>query len=468
MAAKPELLFVAPILPAPAGNGLAMRAGMFLDALAQDHAVTLLVIPVAGVLSVRRKACPGPDPGPESIVAAVLSSFRREAESIAASDHMTDFVGARTRRVVTIALERAVDPLWTLIARITDPDARALAFTSYPRPAPCRFATEAYRADAAAAIGSLRFDVVHVMRSYMAPYADPFIASASATAAPRSSLDLDDNEAATHRRLAALSQQRGDPRDARMLTAEAKNYERHEAEWLPRFGRVFTCTDAHAAQVVTAHPGTRVAVVPNTIVLPPTLSRPARATGRHLLFVGNMSYLPNVDGIAAFVRDVLPELRARLGNDVVLRIAGSAPVPEIRELASRPGVELVADPPDLAPHYAWADVAVVPLSAGGGTRIKLIEAFAHGVPVVATTVGAEGVDALNGAHVLIADSTAAFVEACAELLADPTRAARIAGAARRLVEMRYSHAEGVRAIRAALEADRSGQTSPRARPRGGT
>jgi glycosyltransferase involved in cell wall biosynthesis len=171
------------------------------------------------------------------------------------------------------------------------------------------------------------------------------------------------------------------------------------------------------------------------------------------LFVGNLSYLPNVDGIAAFVRDVFFELRAQLGDGVLLRIAGSAPVAEIKELALRPGVELVADPPGLAPHYAWADLAVVPLAAGGGTRIKLLEAFAHGVPVVATTVGAEGVDALHGTHVLIADSPAAFVDACTELLADPTRAARIADAARRLVETHYNRAEGVRAIRAALAND---------------
>jgi glycosyltransferase involved in cell wall biosynthesis len=107
----------------------------------------------------------------------------------------------------------------------------------------------------------------------------------------------------------------------------------------------------------------------------------------------------------------------------------------------------VADPPVLAPHYAWADLAVVPLSAGGGTRIKLIEAFAHGVPVVATTIGAEGIDVVDGVNAVIADSPGAFVEACTGLLADNARAASLADAARHLVERRYSHAEAVRAIR---------------------
>jgi glycosyltransferase involved in cell wall biosynthesis len=93
---------------------------------------------------------------------------------------------------------------------------------------------------------------------------------------------------------------------------------------------------------------------------------------------------------------------------------------------------------------------VIPLAAGGGTRIKLLEAFAHGVPVVATTVGVEGVDARHGTHLLVADAPAAFAEACSLLLEDRERAARLAAAARGLVETRYAHALGVRIIREAL------------------
>jgi glycosyltransferase involved in cell wall biosynthesis len=179
-----------------------------------------------------------------------------------------------------------------------------------------------------------------------------------------------------------------------------------------------------------------------------------RNVKRHLLFVGNLSYVPNVDGVAGFVRDVLPPLRARFGDDVVLRIAGSAPVAEVVALASLPGVELIVDPADLAPHYGWADLAVIPLTAGGGTRIKLIEAFAQGVPVVATTVGTEGIDARHGTHLLIADEPTAFAEACSLLLSDMGEAERLAAAARSLVETRYAHTLGVRIIREALEPKR--------------
>jgi glycosyltransferase involved in cell wall biosynthesis len=123
---------------------------------------------------------------------------------------------------------------------------------------------------------------------------------------------------------------------------------------------------------------------------------------------------------------------------------------EVIALARLPGVELLADPADLAESYAWADLAVVPLAAGGGTRNKLLEAFAHGVPVVATSIGAEGIAAVHGVHLLIAAAPAAFTDACATLLADPALAMRLADSARALVEARFAHAHGVRRIRDAF------------------
>jgi glycosyltransferase involved in cell wall biosynthesis len=231
-------------------------------------------------------------------------------------------------------------------------------------------------------------------------------------------------------------------------------YERHDAAWLPRFDRLIACTDAHERRLAAAYPQSRRAIVANSVALPQKGDRERHDirddADKHLLFVGNLSYRPNIDGIIGFVRDVLPRLHARFGNRVVLRIAGSVPVREIVALASAPGVELIADLPDLAAIYAWTDLAIIPLDAGGGTRIKLLEAFAHGVPVVATTVGAEGVYAQHETHLLIADGEIAFADACSLLLANREYANRLASKARDLVEARYSHDVGVRAIREAL------------------
>jgi glycosyltransferase involved in cell wall biosynthesis len=406
---RPRLLFVTPIMPAASGNGLAIRAGVFLDALAQDYEVTLLHVPVSG----------------------------------AAPRNVPAFVAARARRVLSTPLDGALDPLWSLLGRIADPDARAAALTSYPRPAPCRWATAAWASTTAAMLGDATFDHVHVMRSYLAPYAERFLAG------PATSLDLDDDESSTHLRLAESARQRGDEPEARRLTAESSKFVRHEAAWLPRFGTLIACTDAHGDRLARRISGCRVAIVPNTVALPPMPPMRPHAH-RHLLFVGNLSYRPNVDGICGFARDVLPRLHALSGPRIVLRIAGSTPHAEVKALTALAGVELLADPPDLAPSYAWANLAVIPLAAGGGTRIKLLEAFAYGVPVVATSIGAEGIDARHGTHLLIADTPADFSDACARLLADPAAARALAGAARSLVETHYAHAEGVRRIRSAL------------------
>ncbi len=411
------MLFVAPILPATTGNGLAMRAGVFLDALARDFSVTLLVVPVAG----------------------------------GAEGALPRYVVARTVRVISVSLAEKLDPLWELISRVREPDARADAMIEYPRPALCRYATTPCLSAAAAALAGERFAAIHVMRSYLAPYAAPFLPSGARADFPSTSLDLDDDEAETHRRLAALHDEARAPHDARIARAEALKYERHEVLWLPRFRRVLTCTAAHAGKITGAFPACRTAVVPNTVALPVLEPRRHRR-GKHILFVGNLSYPPNVHGIRGFANDVMPSLRASFGASVALRVAGSAPAPELATLAAAGALELVADPADLAPHYAWADLAVVPLDAGGGTRIKLLEAFAHSVPVVASTIGAEGVEAEDGVHLLLADTPPSFADACARVLADDSLAARLAGNARRRVEARYSHAAGEHAIRDAFAA----------------
>ena len=412
-AARRRLLFVTPILPAASGNGLAMRAGVFLDALAQDFAVTLLVVPVAG---------------------GGLSPPSR-------------FGADRAARIVTIALDDNVDPLWALMARIADPRARAAAFASHPQPAPCRHASARCRSAIGAALAGERYDVIHVMRSYMTPYAEAFLAGEGT--APRASLDLDDDEALALGRIAVLAEGAGRFDEARSFAAEAAKYQRFEPQWLPRFRLLIAANDAHARKLAAGYPDATVMAIANTVApCPPRVHRQGAAT--RVLFVGNLSYPPNVDGIRGFAADVLPRLRAQRGETIALRIAGSSPAAEVTALARIPGVEVIADPEDLAGCYAWADLAVVPLAAGGGTRIKLLEAFAHGVPVVATSIGAEGIAAVHGIHLLLADAPAAFAEACARLLADHALATRLTDAARALVEARYAHAHGVRAIRAAF------------------
>jgi glycosyltransferase involved in cell wall biosynthesis len=133
-----------------------------------------------------------------------------------------------------------------------------------------------------------------------------------------------------------------------------------------------------------------------------------------LLFVGNMSYVPNIDAVTWLCRQVLPRL-----SGVTTAIVGRQPPPEVRALASE-RVTVAADVADVTPWYSRTRIAVAPLFSGGGTRIKVLEAFAHQRPVVATTIGAEGLGLSgDGGPILVADEPSAFAAACRRLLGDP-------------------------------------------------
>ncbi|MGC8919134.1 glycosyltransferase family 4 protein [Streptomyces sp. PG2] len=153
-----------------------------------------------------------------------------------------------------------------------------------------------------------------------------------------------------------------------------------------------------------------------------------------MLFQGSFDWPPNADAAAWLTREVLPRLHARVpGARVVL--AGK-PAPEVAALAG-PCVEVTGMVPSMAPYLRAADLVVVPLRVGSGTRIKILEAFAHGVPVVSTTIGAEGLDVVAGEHLALADGAEGLALACAELLTDRARRAALAAAGGRLHAARH-------------------------------
>lgn len=157
-----------------------------------------------------------------------------------------------------------------------------------------------------------------------------------------------------------------------------------------------------------------------------------------LVFAGSMDWMPNIDGAAWFVSDVLPLLRRRY-PECSLALAGRSPGPAVQALGQAdPRIRVTGTVPDIRPWMWGSRVSIVPLRVGGGTRLKIYEAMAAGVPVVSTTVGAEGLDYTDGEDILIADTPERFAEACARLLADSELAARIAANARHLVASRFS------------------------------
>jgi glycosyltransferase involved in cell wall biosynthesis len=164
-------------------------------------------------------------------------------------------------------------------------------------------------------------------------------------------------------------------------------------------------------------------------------SSPRRPEPGLIGFLGSMDWMPNIECVHHFVRDIFPAILARCPQSRLL-VIGRDPAPSLRRLASEnERVILTGTVDDVRPHLDRCEVLVVPLRSGGGTRIKIFEAMAQGVPVVSTTIGAEGLPVTDGEAILIADEPSAFAGAVVGLLESPERRERIATRAReRVVE----------------------------------
>jgi sugar transferase (PEP-CTERM/EpsH1 system associated) len=157
-----------------------------------------------------------------------------------------------------------------------------------------------------------------------------------------------------------------------------------------------------------------------------------------LVFTGAMDWLPNVDAILYFARDILPLIRRQI-PDVTITVAGRLPSPRLLALAhADKHIRVTGSVDDIRPYIAKASVYVVPLRIGGGTRLKIFEAMAMGKATVSTTIGAEGLPVTDGKEILIADSPESFAHAVVSLLCQPEQRRQLGLSARRLVEQKYS------------------------------
>lgn len=186
---------------------------------------------------------------------------------------------------------------------------------------------------------------------------------------------------------------------------------------------------------------TPVEVVPNGVDLE-TFGQAQHAPRlpHHVVFSGAMRHQPNADGALWYLRQVHPLIQQSI-PDTQVTIVGADPPANIRSLASS-SVSVTGTVEAVVPFIGSAQVVVVPLWSGGGTRLKILEAFAAGRPVVSTTIGAEGIDARDGEHLLLADTPQAFAAAVMRLFNDDALASRLGAAGRKLAEERYGW-EGV-------------------------
>lgn len=214
------------------------------------------------------------------------------------------------------------------------------------------------------------------------------------------------------------------------------------------------CSETDRAHLSRLAGSRRVAVVPNSVNLaglgPVAAAAPPQPPGQPVvLFVGTYTHRPNVDAAEFLVNQVFPIIRAALPAARLLLVG-----PRIEALPSfkgdHPGVEFRGFVADLDTVWREAHVMCCTILAGGGTRIKIIESAARGVPVVSTTVGAEGLDFHDGHDILLRDTADGLAQACLQVLASPPLAARLQAAARTHVRQ-FDRAVVIERLTAALQ-----------------
>jgi hypothetical protein len=199
---------------------------------------------------------------------------------------------------------------------------------------------------------------------------------------------------------------------------EAVKLRRYSRSKMLMFDAFLACSEDDAALIHRDAPDVPALVIPNGVDLSMFVpSEGGKAEDPTLLYVGSMYYYPNIDAVGFFF-DAIFEAIQRSVADVKIQIVGHKPPPAIQQLDERADVEVTGSVPDVRPYYQGADVFIVPLRLGGGTRLKIVEAMAMKIPVVSTAVGAEGLDISPGENIMMADEPGAFAEAVVRLLSD--------------------------------------------------
>jgi len=233
---------------------------------------------------------------------------------------------------------------------------------------------------------------------------------------------------------------------------EARTIAAAERAAIRRAAVTVTVSEIDRELALAMVPGADVVAVPNSVdlerlvLLPPPPAATVAAPPR-LLFVGTLDYPPNLEAVHELVREHLPVLRESFPG-LVVRLVGRDDAGALAAFRGVPGVEPVGPVDDLLPHYLASHAVYLPIRSGGGTRIKILEAWALGRPVLATAVGAEGLGGKDGQHWRRIESPQQGVEALQSVLAGA--AALLVADARRFVAERYSHTAAVAALRSVV------------------
>ncbi len=388
---QPVLLFLTPQLPFPPHQGASQRNFNLLAGLAARHTIDLFSLTAAGA---------EPDPGP------LLSLVR----------HL--LLAPQPRRLPSRRLrDTLLSPLPDMALRLWTPAACARLRAHILAHPP---------------------DLIQIEGIEMAPYL--YALRQAGVPLPPIVYDAHNAESLLQRRafLADLQQPRRWPAAAYSAIQTAK-LGRYERRLLQAVAGVAAVSDADAGELARLAPGLQPVVAANGVDLTyydpghpaPT---PFHHPGPHLVFTGKMDFRPNIDAALWFAQRILPALADCHPH---FWIVGRDPHPRLAPHRLLPAVTNTGAVDDIRPYLAHADLVVAPLLAGGGTRLKLLEAMAMARPVVSTRLGADGYPVTDGIQLALADLAADFAAACRRLLADPSAAAALGRRGRAFVEKNY-------------------------------
>lgn len=288
-----------------------------------------------------------------------------------------------------------------------------------------RYNVPAYRQKFRELVATETFDLVHYEMFHVAQFH-------TETHLP-SLLSQQNVDAAIWRR---LCQETANPLRKCLYWTQQRAFERYERLTHPQFDIVTCASEIDRQTFQRTNAAGRFEIIPNGVDVEDYQPAYGSEEEAHLIYIGSMDWYPNEDAVAFFADEVLPKIREKL-PDVQFSAVGGNPSPRVQKLAARSQILVTGRVPEIKPYFARATVFVVPLRIGSGTRLKILEALAMGKAVVSTTVGAEGLNLVDGEEILIADEPIAFAEAVLRLLTDASLRRKIGENGRARVERDY-------------------------------
>lgn len=393
-----RILFLTQVLPYPLDAGPKVRAYYVLRHLAQKHTITLV-------------------------------SFVRPTDTRDAINHLSQFCA----RIHTVTIERGRwrDGQYMLRSLLTNKPFLII-----------RDQQPAMSARLASIIREEQFDAIHADQLWMAPYALATKALAPYQPAPITVLDQHNAVFMIPRRMSSSAQ---NPLKRQLLNLEATKLARYEREVCSQIDKVVWVTQDDYDAVARSRAGTVAPQPPrNSGVIPICTESdadellPRSPNANRVTFLGGLHYPPNAEGVMWFANEVFPSVLANVPN-ARLTVIGKQPPAALADCnIPAANLDVTGYVDDPRPYLSETAAFIVPILAGGGMRVKILDGWKWGVPVISTTIGAEGIQVTPTQDILIADNAKDFATATVSLLRDSRAGKVLAGAAQATLSRAYN------------------------------